>query len=261
MAELLKGLSIVVPVYNGELSLPELAQRVCQSMLALGQDFELILVDDASQDGSWNVIQSLVATIQQVKGFRFSKNYGQHNALLCGIRAARYSICVTMDDDLEHAPEHIGTLLDRLNQGADVVYGSPIQHQRSAHRDFGSMAIRLALAHVLGVRQGRFISAFRVFKTRLRDTFSQYSGPFVSIDALLNWGTTHFNHVPVQFQQRKHGSSNYNIIKLMGHAVDIISGFSVIPLRSASLMGLMTRPCYIVLETTGEGVSHGQDSL
>lgn len=109
----LDPVSIVVPVYNSEKSLPILLDRLQSVFGATGNAFEMILVEDGSRDGSWSVVCDLAKRCPNVRGFRMLRNYGQHNALLCGIRAAKNPIIVTMDDDLQNPPEEIPKLSDR----------------------------------------------------------------------------------------------------------------------------------------------------
>jgi undecaprenyl-phosphate 4-deoxy-4-formamido-L-arabinose transferase len=166
-----------------------------------------------------------------------SRNYGQHAALLFGIRAARYAITATMDDDLQHPPTELPKLLAKLDEGYDVVYGSPQNEQYSnLWRKMATNVTKFTLRSV-GVKLAGDVSAFRVFRTELRDAFARYQSPFVSIDALLTWGTTRFGLVPVSFGQRRYGQSNYTFSKLAGHTLNMMTGFSTVPLRFASLIG------------------------
>src|SRR4029453_1729310 len=112
--------------------------------------FELILVNDGSSDGSWNVIRALAAKHTWIRGLRLMRNYGQHNALLCGIRAARHEVVVTLDDDLQNPPEEIPVLLGALSSGADVVYGRPDREQHGLLRDLASQITKLALQSTMG---------------------------------------------------------------------------------------------------------------
>ena len=165
------------------------------------------------------------------------RNYGQHNALLCGIRAAKYDLVVTMDDDLQHPPEEIPRLLARLEEGFDVVYGAPKAEQNGLVRALASRITRLALSAAVGRDVAKNVSAFRVFPTQLREAFAAYQSPFVSIDVLLTWATTRFGATTVAFQPRHSGSSNYTFTKLVRHAFDMMTGFSTAPLQLASLIG------------------------
>jgi undecaprenyl-phosphate 4-deoxy-4-formamido-L-arabinose transferase len=165
------------------------------------------------------------------------RNYGQHNTLLCGIRQARYEVIVTMDDDLQHPPEEIPNLLAKLAEGYDVVYGTPQQEQHGFWRDVASQVTKLALQSTMGAETARNVSAFRAFRTRLRDAFANYQGPFVSIDVLLTWGTTRFAAIPVHHDPRRVGRSNYTFVRLVTHALNMMTGFSTWPLQLASLIG------------------------
>ncbi|HEY8671619.1 MAG TPA: glycosyltransferase family 2 protein, partial [Terriglobales bacterium] len=200
------GISVVIPVYRSEKILPELLRRLNEVLPGIASKREIILVNDCSPDGSWAVIVQLAAFHPEIKPLNLMRNYGQHNALLCGIRAASYDVIVTMDDDLQHPPEEIPKLLAELSTGADVVYGIPQRQQHGLGRDFASWITKLALQNVMGAQVARNISAFRVFRREVSNAFTHYSGAFVSIDVLLTWGTKKFSTVTVQHDERKTGA-------------------------------------------------------
>lgn len=233
----MRSISVVIPVYNGALSLPELTQQLGQVLPTLAEQYEIIFVEDDGRDNSWEVIRQLAREHPWVRGFKHMRNFGQHNALLCGIRQARYEIIVTMDDDLQHPPEEIHKLLERLDDGVDVVYGTPQREQHGFLRDMASQVTKIALQSAMGVDVARSVSAFRVFRTRLRDAFANYQSPYVSIDVLLTWGTTRFAAIPVRHDPRRLGASNYTLRKLIVHALNMMTGFSTLPLQIASVMG------------------------
>jgi glycosyltransferase involved in cell wall biosynthesis len=133
------NISVVVPVFNGESSLRELASRLRPVLRALCENYELILVNDGSEDGSWETITRLTAKHRWINGVDLMRNYGQHNALLCGIRAAKYEVAVTLDDDLQHPPEEIPKLVDKLAEGYDVVYGVPEKRQHDLWRNVAAL--------------------------------------------------------------------------------------------------------------------------
>lgn len=233
------GLSILIPVYNSAEILPNLVGRVASVAHSLAMPFELILVNDGSSDRSWDVVRELVEKYPWVRGVCLMRNYGQHNAILCGVRAARFDTIVTMDDDLQHAPEEIPKLLAGMNAGQfDVVYGTPHEEQHGLFRDLASMITKLALQSAMGAETARVVSAWRVFRTQLRGAFASYYSPFVSIDVLLTWGTAKFGSVCVRHDSRKIGKSNYTFRKLVRHALNMMTGFSVLPLQVASLVGI-----------------------
>ncbi len=235
--EPLPGISVVVPVYRSEAILPELVRRLSEVLPGLAANYELVLVNDCSPDGSWEVIGQLAGQYPWIRAINLMRNYGQHNALLCGIRATRYGVIVTMDDDLQHPPEEISKLLAVLDEGYDVVYGRPAQEQHGLFRDLASLSTKLALQGVMGAEIARQVSAFRAFRAEVANACAHYEGPFVSIDVLLTWGTNRFAATPVRHEPRAQGTSGYTFRKLVTHAMNMMTGFSTKPLQIASLIG------------------------
>lgn len=233
----LPSVSVVVPAYRSALSLPELVRQLEPVLEGAASEFELIIVDDGSADGTWPVIEDLAQGHPWVKGVRLMRNYGQHNALLCGIRRARYELTITLDDDLQHPPEEIPKLLARLGPETDVVYGTPAVEQHGLWRDVATQVTKFALQSAMGAPIARKAGAFRAFRTQLRDAFATYDAPYVSVDVLLTWATTRFEAVKVRHQPRAMGVSNYTFRKLVVHALNMLTGFSTWPLRLASLIG------------------------
>lgn len=233
------NVTIVVPVYNSSTILPELVVRLNAVLAANYETYELILVNDGSRDESWNVICSLVSQHSWIRGVNFMRNYGQHNAILCGIRLAQFEAIVTMDDDLQHPPEEIPRLTNKLEEGYDVVYGTPLEEQHGLLRDMASIITKASLQATIGAETARMVSAFRVFRTQVRKAFDEYRGSFVSLDVLLTWGTMRFTAVQVRHDLRKAGISNYTLWRLINHAVNMMTGFSTVPLQLASIIGFL----------------------
>jgi len=232
-----QSLSVVVPVYNSAEGLPALAERLASVLPFVARRFEVVLVNDGSADQSWEAVQNLSATHEWIRGVNLMRNYGQQNALLAGLRLARFDVIATIDDDLQNPPEEIPKLLAELNRGYDVVYGTPAREQHGWARDLASRITKIGLQSAMGVHAARNVSTFRVFRRELTNAFRNYDGPFVSIDVLLTWGTRRFGAVKVRHDPRQTGVSNYSIGKLLHHAIDLITGFSTLPLRLATLMG------------------------
>jgi glycosyltransferase involved in cell wall biosynthesis len=232
------GLSVVVPVYNSAETLGTLVERLRDVLERLEREWEIVLVNDGSADSSWDRIAGLVAEDDRVRGLDLMRNYGQHNALLAGIRAATQPIVVTLDDDLQNPPEEIPKLLAKLDEGFDVVYGSFTERRFGLLRNIGTAITKLALRWVIGSDIAGKVSAFRAVRTGLRDAFASYNAPYVSIDVLLSWGTTRFGSVPVAHDRRAEGHSSYSFGRLANHALNVMTGFSTRPLRFASLIGL-----------------------
>jgi undecaprenyl-phosphate 4-deoxy-4-formamido-L-arabinose transferase len=229
------NLSIVVPVYKGEYLIESLVAQLNQSLPAFVKKYEIILVNDGSPDNSWPLIQNLTRKYKWVRGICLMRNYGQHNATLCGVRLARYEVVVTMDQDLQHPPHEIPLLLAKLEEGYDVVYGAPRKLPQGFWRNLMTAGIKWILSKVIGLPSVRNVSAFRAFRTDLRDAFTNFQGPSLILDVLLSWGTTRFTSVDVDIAQAEH--TNYNFTMLARAAMLILIGYSTLPLRFASWVG------------------------
>lgn len=229
--------SIVIPVYNSAETLTPLVERLAGVLPQIAKEFEVILVNDGSPDESWQIITGLCQKYVWLRGISLMRNYGQHNATLCGVREARHEIIITMDDDLQHPPEEIPRLLDKLSEGYDVVYGVPKKRPHSWWRNWFSVVTKRVLAQVMGIKTIRDIGAFRAFRAHLRSAFADYRNPNVILDVLLSWGTARFATVTVDEKPREVGQSNYNFLRLFRVTMIVLTGFSTVPLRFASMLG------------------------
>jgi len=230
-------ISFVIPVYRSAKSLEELHKRIVDVFLTSEASFEILFIVDCGSDESWNVVEQLAAKDRKVRGLKMSRNYGQHNALLCGIREAKGEIIATLDDDLQHRPEEVPKLIEELYKGYDVIYAPPKKEQHGFLRNISSRITKIALQGAMGAECARHVSAMRVFRTNLRDAFTHYKSPTVNIDVLLTWGTSKFSAVRVEHDERKFGQSGYTIYKLSRHALNMMTGFSTRPLQLASFIG------------------------
>jgi glycosyltransferase involved in cell wall biosynthesis len=234
----ISSLSIIVPVYNSATSLDDLVERI-KPVISRFDKYELILINDGSVDNSWDMIERIAGKYEWVLGINLVRNYGQHNALLCGIREAHYDFIVTMDDDLQQPPEAIPAILGKLAEGYHVVYGSPQKVQQTIWRGLTSQMLRYILSTFLGRNIARDVSPFRAFRSSLRDGFSKFHNPSVSIDVLLTWSATRFTSISIPYAPRRVGRSTYSFRKLVAHSVDMLTGFSTLPLRLATLLGFV----------------------
>ena len=239
MTATVPSLSVVIPVFNGAGTLPALADRLAAVLDGLGAPYEIILVNDGSRDDSWAAIQALAASRPQVVGIDLMRNYGQHNALLCGIRAARHEVIVTMDDDLQQPPEEIPRLLEALDKGYDVVYGTADQEQHGLWRNASSRLTRAVLGMTMGAEVAGLVSAFRAFRASVKPAFAEYRSPLLSIDVLLSWATTRFGAVVVRRDPRVIGTSNYSLRTLIRVAFNMLTGYSIVPLQLATITGFI----------------------
>jgi glycosyltransferase involved in cell wall biosynthesis len=231
------GVSIVVPTYKSPTTLTELVERT--ELLGLNA-FEIIIVDDGNNDATWEQIGHLSQTNKSVVGLRLGRNFGQHSALLAGVRKAKYSQIVTIDDDLQNPPEEIPNLLAKLVNGVDVVYGVSTQVRQNVWRRFTSRTAKAIFAKVLGFESAISISSFRAFRTQLREGFAGELGPHVSLDALLTWSTSRFSTLEVEHHARRVGKSNYSFTKLVRFMLDTATSYSTRPLRLATTIGFIT---------------------
>jgi glycosyltransferase involved in cell wall biosynthesis len=231
--------SVIVPVYQSESILPELVRRITQALSIEDLQYEIILVNDGSSDSSWSAIEKVASNCPHVRAIDLMRNFGQHNALLCGIRAARFDVIVTMDDDLQHSPEQIINLIRKLDEGYHVVYGTPQKERHGFLRTLASRATKMALQKTMGAGTAQKVSSFRAFRAPLREAFVDFKSPVVSIDVLLTWGATRFAAIPIPHEPRLSGNSTYTFRKLVLHALNLITGFSTWPLQVASVMGFV----------------------
>lgn len=256
-----RSISVVVPVFNGERTLPALVDRLEPVLKSQGGVFEVVLVNDGSRDESWSAIRKLSERHPWIRGIDLMRNYGQHNAILCGIRAASGELIVTMDDDLQHRPEDIPTLLSALTEDLDVVYGVPRREAHGFARDAASRVTKLALQTAMGASTARLVSAFRVFRTKLRESFSDSRNPGLPLDVMLTWGTTRFGARVVDSEPRREGRSGYTLRRLVTHALQMMTGYSILPLRLASLLAIVfmlfgfAALAFVVLRTLVQGVA------
>jgi undecaprenyl-phosphate 4-deoxy-4-formamido-L-arabinose transferase len=230
--------SVVVPVYRGEATLDALAERLGTVLPQVAEQFEVIFVNDDSPDRSWEVISRLSQQHSWIRGISLTRNYGQENATLCGIMNAEFEIIATMDDDLQHSPEELPQLLSKLAEGYDLVYGVPRVRRQAWWKSAASTAVKRVMAWSMGMRAVRDISAFKVFRAELRQGF-RTAGPDVFIDALLTWVTLRTASSEIEEAPRLHGRSNYSLGKLIRVALLVVTNYTTVPLRLASITGFV----------------------
>jgi len=241
-------LSIVIPVYGSELILPRLAQRLEEVLTPLyGEGFEVILINDCSPDNSYDVMRKLAAIYPWWKVINLRKNAGQHNAIMAGLRLASGKVVVTMDDDLQHAPDDIPTLIAALNEGSDVCYASFHVKQHALWKRLGSSFNDLVANRLLGKPKGLYLSPFKAMVAGVKDEVVRFSGPHVYLDGLILSSTSRITSVKVDHHARADGASGYSLKKSISLWLKMATSFSLLPLRLASLMGMAFSMVGIVL--------------
>jgi glycosyltransferase involved in cell wall biosynthesis len=241
-------ISVVVPVYNSERSLEPLIDGLSSALSAVPGGFEVILVDDASRDGSWRVLLSMRERRSRLKILRLERNMGEQIALLCGMSRARGNTIVTMDDDLQNPPEEIPRMHARLmDHGLDVVYGHPAGPSHSALRNLASRCSRLILRLTLPGLNPRF-GSFRIFRSRIgRELIARSQGRRLFLDGIVARLGARTGHVDVIHRPREHGSSNYSFAALLGHFLNAAIGYGsnlffagAVALPSLAAVGIIT---------------------
>lgn len=230
--------SVVVPVFNSEKTLEELCARITGLFERISTSVEIILVNDGSSDNSWQLIRSLTQRNKGVVvGINLVRNFGQHQALLCGMRQASGSCCILIDDDLQHQPEDIALLIKKQEEtGADVVYGIYRDKKHSLLRNAGSKLVggifaKYANTPVKG-------SSFKLITKHILDQIRDHNSPFVYLDELLAWHSRHIDFVEISHEQRREGRSGYSLWGLTKYAFQIIVTYTVLPLRIITWFGL-----------------------
>jgi glycosyltransferase involved in cell wall biosynthesis len=232
------SISVVIPAYKSTVTLRQLATQLAETLGPRTASFEIIFVDDGSGNDTWSTIEELAAGSESVRGIRLARNYGQHSALLAGIRAARLPLVLTMDDDLQHPPSEIPRLLSEMTPDIDLVYGRPMEERQSAARNVASRFTKAFMAAALGPDVHPRTGAFRLFRRSLVEAADNARDPSISIDVLLSWATTRIVDVEVEHRPRTSGRSGYTLSGLIRHALNMITGYSTRPLRWVSLLGL-----------------------
>lgn len=229
--------SVVVPVYNSSKTLSELVEQVDRLFVELGSSYELIMVDDGSKDSSWAVMKELQGEYPSLKIIRLRRNFGQHNAIMCGFNLCRGRHVITIDDDLQNPPEEIPKLIDKLNEGYDVVYGIYEEKKHSLTRNYGSAVIGWYYRKIFDMDNR--ISAFRIMTQEIVREVIRYDKNFPYIDGLISWNTKEIGEVSVKHSVRKEGRSGYTLRKILKLSFNMITNFSAFPIRVASLLGIL----------------------
>ena len=229
--------SLVIPVYRSAQILPKLTQAVASVMQ--GRRFELILVCDASPDDSWQVIRDLTAQYAFVRGICLRKNAGQHNAIMAGLAHVQGGLVVLMDDDLQHPPSEIPSLLKALEAGADVCYVNYLQRRHPLWKRIGSKINDIAATLLLGKPHSLYLSSFKALKRPIVEEVIKYDGPFAYVDGLILDATSAITSVDIVHSERYLGEGNYSLRRSVSLWLKMATSFSVFPLRVLFVLGLI----------------------
>jgi undecaprenyl-phosphate 4-deoxy-4-formamido-L-arabinose transferase len=236
-------ISVVIPCYRSESALEPLVKDLLATLseLELSREIdgsEVLLVVDGSPDRTAAVARDLEAAHDRVRALILRRNFGQHNALIAGIRSSRYDVIVTMDDDFQHPPSEISKLVAALRDSdVDLIYAVPEREEHGAFRSASSRLVKRGLA-LAGVNNAEIVGAFRAFRTDLREGFKDSDDPQVNLDVFLSWTTNRVIAVNVRMDKRAVGTSSYNLRRLVRHTLNMVTGYGTVPLRIATWLGL-----------------------
>jgi undecaprenyl-phosphate 4-deoxy-4-formamido-L-arabinose transferase len=237
-------LSIVVPAYRSADCLEALAGAIAAAIGPTGRAYELILVNDGSPDATWRTIARLCGADPRVVGIDLRRNFGQDNAILTGLRAARGRQIAVMDDDLQHDPADLPALLARLEEPGpdgippDVVYADFRRKHQAAWKNLGSWFNGKVAEFVLEKPRGVYLSPYKALRREVAELICRYEGPDPYVDGLLYLVTARFAWVPVEHHPRHAGRGHYDLLRSIAVWARLATGFSVRPLRLVTWCGL-----------------------
>jgi len=231
--------SIVVPVYRSAGCLPELARRIHRDLGAAFDRYELVLVNDCSPDHSWQVVQQLCGQYDFVTGVNLRANVGQDNAIMAGLHHCRGEVVVIMDDDLQHDPADVPRLVEEIRKGRDVVYARFEHKEHALWKNLGSRFADRVAVRLLNKPDDIYMSPYKAIRREVVQEILRYRGPFSYVDGIIFTITSNMTQIPATHGARFEGGSNYNLVRSIGVWLKLVTGFSVTPLRVASVTGMV----------------------
>jgi glycosyltransferase involved in cell wall biosynthesis len=221
--------SVVIPVYNGEKTIEELSSRLTRLFENINKSFEIVLIDDCSGDNSWQIIREMATKDERIKSIKLVSNFGQHNAILCGMQHSKGNYIITMDDDLQHAPEDIPILINKMKgTGAQVVIAKLKEKKYQWYRRRASDFLRILSVILINKPKGIHLSSFRLINKQVVDKVLSLNSVVPYIPALIFRVTNQVENVEICHYQRKRGNSNYTIFKMFKLSVQLLLNNPVI---------------------------------
>ena len=238
MSEQKKLVSFIIPCYRSQNTVGSVVQEIEDTMNGLeNYAYEVILVNDSSPDDTWGTIKKLAEEKGYIRGLNFAKNFGQHAALMAGLRAAKGDVVVCLDDDGQTPADEVGKLLEKIEEGYDAVYASYAHKQHSFFRNFGSRVNDWMTRVMLGKPKELLVTSYFAVQRFVVDDMIRYENSYPYVIGLVLRATKNIVNVPVQHREREEGRSGYTIKKLLGLWLNGFTAFSVIPLRIATTIG------------------------
>ena len=233
-------LSFVIPCYRSEKTIGTVVQEIRDTIATRpGTDYEIVLVNDCSPDNVWQVIKQLAAEDCHIKGICLAKNFGQHSALMAGYGQTTGDYIVSLDDDGQTPANECFKLVDKLEDGFDVVYACHVKSTQRVFRRFGSFINRKMAESLIGQPQNLRASSFFIARKFVIDQITQYQNSFPYIGGLIFRTTKKIGSVEIQHRKRILGESNYTLMSLLSLWINGFTAFSVKPLRLATYIGVL----------------------
>ncbi len=233
----MKELSVVIPVYKGEKTISRLVASLQEELRAY--DFEVIIVNDGSPDNSEEACKEIASRNKNVNFISLRKNFGEFNAVMCGLNHISGKYAVIIDDDFQNPPSEIIKLLNNAKSGDfDVVYSYYSEKKHNFFRNFGSWLVNRLTTSLLHKPHDLYLSSFKLIKKEVVDEIIKYKGPYPYIDALIFRVTNNIQKTEVQHSERMEGESNYSIKKLIALFMTILFGYSLLPVRIILTLGI-----------------------
>ena len=237
----MKMVSFVIPCYRSENTLEHVVAEIRDKMKSLAEySYEVILVNDCSPDGTLAVIHRLCEADDRIKGISFSRNFGQHSALMAGLRQSTGDYVVCLDDDGQTPADEVDKLLSRLDEGFDAVYAQYEHKQHSAFRNLGSKINEMMTRIMLDKPKELYVSSYFAVRRFVVEDMIRYENSYPYVIGLVLRATKNITNVTVQHREREEGSSGYTLRKLLGLWFNGFTAFSVKPLRIATTVGVLS---------------------
>jgi undecaprenyl-phosphate 4-deoxy-4-formamido-L-arabinose transferase len=234
------SLSVVIPVFNEEESLPRLLPRLLPVLDGLARTYEVLFVDDGSRDGSLDILKGFAAAHPgKVRVLELARNFGQHPAILAAFQEARGDVVLTLDADLQNPPEEIPKLIEKIDQGCDVVGGVRQSRRDSFFRRAASRLVNRVTGAITGMRLSDYGCMLRAYRRDVVDEINASQENATFIPALAQSYSRNPAEVPVAHAQRAAGESKYSLYRLVRLNFDLMTGFSVVPLQIFTLLGFL----------------------
>lgn len=231
-------ISIISPVYRAEKIIPELVRRIEQAVSKITDNFEIILVEDCGPDNSWEVIENIANNNKKVKGFKLSRNFGQHYAITCGLDHAKGEWIVVMDCDLQDQPEEIVKLYNKAIEGFDVVLAQRVERQDGLIKRLFSKYFYRTLGYLTGSSMDESVANFGIYNKKAIDAVKSLRESIRYFPTMIKWVGFKQTGIPIEHAERADGNSSYNFKRLFNLALDIILAYSDKPIRLMIKFGL-----------------------